>query len=247
MGENRYRRQILSLYFLTKSHHSIYYRYQGRKISKKISPANLELINSFYKKFSNDNEIIENNLLSKNNKKISFDKTFEKINIEIGFGDGEYLLKQAIANPSELFIGSEFYVNGIVKVLKKIIKLNINNIILSNINCLYLLKALHSKSVDNLYIINPDPWVKKKHNKRRLIVGKNIELFKKIIKKENSIFITTDSPNYLKAMQHTFIENKKNLGDIKIKILTKKDKLYGISKYQRKAIEKGGKIYQVTI
>ena len=67
-------------------------------------------------------------------------------------------------NPNEMFIGSEVYINGIARVLKKIVELDINNIRLSNINSFYLLKALPSKSVDSIYLINPDPWEKKKHH-----------------------------------------------------------------------------------
>ena len=47
-------------------------------------------------------------------------------------------------------------------------------------------------SIDKIFIINPDPWIKKRHNKRRLISFEVLELLSKIIKSENSIYITTD-------------------------------------------------------
>ena len=46
------------------------------------------------------------------------------------------------------------------------------------------------KSIDKMYIINPDPW-KKKHQKRRLISLENLELFNQVIKTKKSIYITT--------------------------------------------------------
>ena len=97
---------------------------------------------------------------------------FEKVNVEIGFGDGEFLIKNAISRPNEFFIGSEFYINAIVKVLKKIIDLNISNLKISNLNSLYLLKSLPINSVDKMYIINPDPWKKKTSQREAYFVRK---------------------------------------------------------------------------
>ena len=195
-----------------------------------------------------DREIIEIYKSDNRLEKTKFCKNqFEIVNLEIGFGDGEFLIKNAISKPEELFIGSEVYINGISKVLKKIIDYKIKNILLSNLNSFYLLKALPFNSIDNLIIINPDPWIKKKHHKRRLINFENIKLLKNIIKSKNSIFITTDSISYLNDIKNIYLDNKNYLGKINMKILSNKDKYYGISRYQRKAIEKGGKIYQITI
>ena len=225
-----------------------YYRYQGRKISKTITQTNLNLLQNFYSLYSYDKEIIQYLESNRNNKKFVIKNTkFNKINIEVGFGDGEYLLKNAINNPQELFIGVEFYKNGIAKVLKNILDLKISNLKLSNINGMYLLSALPNHSVDSLLIINPDPWHKKKHQKRRLISFENLKVFQRIIKSTNSIFITTDSSSYLGHIEKIFKNNREELGDIDIITLSEKDKLYGISRYQRKAIENGKKIYQITI
>ncbi len=225
-----------------------YYRYQGRKISKTITQTNLNLLQNFYSLYSYDKEIIQYLESNRNNKKFVIKNTkFNKINIEVGFGDGEYLLKNAINNPQELFIGVEFYKNGIAKVLKNILDFKISNLKLSNINGMYLLSALPNHSVDSLLIINPDPWHKKKHQKRRLISFENLKVFQRIIKSTNSIFITTDSSSYLGHIEKIFKNNREELGDIDIITLSEKDKLYGISRYQRKAIENGKKIYQITI
>lgn len=234
--------------FFFKEKFPAFYRYQGRKIIKKLSNANLNLLKEYYCRHSIDREIIEIYKSDNRLEKTKFCKNqFEIVNLEIGFGDGEFLIKNAISKPEELFIGSEVYINGISKVLKKIIDYKIKNILLSNLNSFYLLKALPFNSIDNLIIINPDPWIKKKHHKRRLINFENIKLLKNIIKSKNSIFITTDSISYLNDIKNIYLDNKNYLGKINMKILSNKDKYYGISRYQRKAIEKGGKIYQITI
>ena len=103
------------------------------------------------------------------------------------------------------------------------------------------------KSVDKIFIINPDPWNKKKHHKRRLMSYKIICLLKKVIKSKNSIYMTTDSQSYMRDTVNLLGEYKDSFGTFSLSKLQKNEELYGISKYQRKAIEKGGEIYLLTL
>ena len=97
--------------------------------------------------------------------------------------------------------------NGIAKVLKAIIDFKLENIILSNLNSIHFLKAIHSNTIDKIFIINPDPWIKKRHKKRRLISYDVINLMTSITKSKNSIYMTTDSVSYLNHTKSLLIEN----------------------------------------
>jgi tRNA G46 methylase TrmB len=74
-----------------------------------------------------------------------------------------------------------------------------------------------------------------------------IKLLKKIVKSKNSIFMTTDSESYIKDTERLLNKYKASFGSYKTCILSENNKLYGISRYQRKAIEKEGKIYLLTL
>tara|TARA_A100000164_G_scaffold50356_1_gene39016 strand:- start:9 stop:578 length:570 start_codon:yes stop_codon:yes gene_type:complete len=183
--------------------------------------------------------------------KISIEQLLEstlckKIIIEVGFGDGEHLIQSAITNPKTLFVGSEVYVNGVAKVLKKILEHDIKNIRLCGMNFIYLLKTLDQNSIDEIQIINPDPWHKKRHFKRRLVNLENIIKIIRVVKNKYSSYITTDSESYFDYINEIFISNSKIIHLNKNKILSKNDRLYGVSRYQRKAIKNGEKIYQLT-
>ncbi len=230
---------------ILRSQYPQFYRYYGRKISKKLSTDNLTLLNKYYNEYSLDEEIIKNYLTDRS-LKLKKDR-FKKINIELGFGNGEFLIKNALSKPKELFIGCEVYVNGVAKVLKQILLLKIDNIKLCNLNCIYFLNILSPSSVDKIFIINPDPWIKKRHHKRRIISLKNIKLFNKIVKKTKSTYVTTDSQSYVRDVEDLFRNHASELGDLELSILSNKDKLYGISRYQKKAIEKGDQIYLLTL
>lgn len=201
-------------------------------------------MNEFYNKLSLDENIIQCHI--NKNKKIFIPDNFDKINVEIGFGNGEFLIKNAISKPNELFIGVEVYLNGIAKVLTIILNLGLKNIILCNINSIYFLEVMPYKSVDKIFIINPDPWKKKRHKKRRLISNETIKFLINIVKSKKSIYITTDSKTYLEDVVNLLRVRKNTLINYEFSILSKNHKLYGISRYQRKAIEKGGKIYLLT-
>ena len=231
---------------LNKIKYPHYYSYKGRKISKKLSLSKRDLINKFYDKFSLDHLIVQYHNSKFLKKKIHFSKKFNKINIEIGFGDGEFLIKNAISKPDELFFGVEVYVNGIASVLSRILDYGIKNIVLSNLNSYYFLKSIPNDTIDNIFIINPDPWIKKRHHKRRLMTCKVLDLLSKIIKSKQSIHMTTDSESYLNDTQDLLRNYNNFFSDFSVRILSNNDELYGISRYQRKAIEKGGKIYLLT-
>ena len=179
-----------------------YYSYQGRKISKRISLVKYNLINKIYNQYSFDEQIIQYHDNTSLCNKIVFPKNFESVNIEIGFGNGEFLIRNAVSKPKELFIGVEVYLNGIANVLSVISKQKIENIVLSNLNSFYFLKAIPHKSVDKIYIINPDPWLKKRHNKRRLMSYETTKLLTKIIKPKKLIYMTTDSREYLEDIEN---------------------------------------------
>ena len=76
---------------------------------------------------------------------------------------------------------------------------------------------------------------------------KTIEHLTRIIKSKNSIFVTTDSEKYLKDTEDLLDNYKDDFGNYLSIAMTKNHYLFGISRYQRKAIEKGGKIYLLTI
>ena len=223
-----------------------FYKFHGRRISKKISKANIDLINNKYEQYSIDLNVI--NLLNKKlyNFNLSSNNNFEKIIIEVGFGNGEYLIDNAKKNKNFLYIGSELYINGISKVLKSIKKFNIRNIKLCGINFLYLLRSLKFKTVDEIYIINPDPWPKKRHNKRRLINHKNLLLMNKVLKKKGKIFISTDSKDYFDEIKLA-IKDEKQFDRVIFGCMNDSDIMHGISNYQRKAILNKKDIYKIEI
>ena len=97
----------------------------------------------------------------------------------------------------------------------------VKNIMLSNLNSYYFLEAMPHKSIDKIFLINPDPWVKKRHHKRRLMSYEILSLLNKITKSKNSIYMTTDSSDYLRDTLSLLNEYKDSFGTFSSSILKK--------------------------
>ncbi len=89
---------------------------------------------------------------------------------EIGFGMGEATASIAQRLPQTNFICCEVHDPGVGALLKRIGESQIKNIRIIQHDAVEVLEhMIKEQSLDGLHIFFPDPWHKKKHNKRRLI------------------------------------------------------------------------------
>jgi tRNA (guanine-N7-)-methyltransferase len=61
-------------------------------------------------------------------------------------------------------------------------------------DAMMLANSLSDNSLDGLYILNPDPWHKKRHHKRRIVNRNNLEVFSRILKPGGQLICSTDVP-----------------------------------------------------
>ncbi|PPR47534.1 MAG: tRNA (guanine-N(7)-)-methyltransferase [Alphaproteobacteria bacterium MarineAlpha5_Bin9] len=133
----------------------------------------------------------------------------KKIILDIGFGYGESTLYLSSKYKNSIIIAIDVYKDGIINLSKKIRENKINNIIIFNQNALFLFdKKNIKKLISEIWIFFPDPWSKKKHNKRRLVNKYFINKINFFLKKDSKIYITTDSRDYLISILDTFSKSK---------------------------------------
>ena len=226
---------------------SKYYRFQGRRVSKKLSPVKVELYKNFFYLYSFDNEIIHYLESKKSDFDLNKKHDLKKTVIEVGFGNGENLIRQAKLNPDFFYLGSEVFVNGTINVLNEIKNNDLKNVNLSQLNFSFLLDIIKPETIDCYYILNPDPWEKKRHHKRRLLNRESIIKIYRTLKKKGSITITTDSVSYLNQIELLITLYSSSFDFIQIKEMMASDPLYGATNYQRKAIANKKKIYKIQI
>ena len=168
-----------------------------------------------------------------------FSKHFDKCYLEIGFGNAENIIFQAINNPSYLFIGSEVYMSGIGTLVSSIKENNINNIKIFSDDIRLLLDQSPKKVFDSVIIICPDPWPKEKHHKRRLINKSFLEMVHDFMKDDSNIYISTDWENYAESISELFVKNKL-FKSSSIKSFQKDS----LSKFERRGKDEGRELFE---
>jgi tRNA (guanine-N7-)-methyltransferase len=168
-----------------------------------------------------------------------FSKHFDKCYIEIGFGNAENIIFQAINNPSYLFIGSEVYMSGIGTLVSSIKENNINNIKIFSDDIRLLLDQSPKKVFDSVIIICPDPWPKEKHHKRRLINKSFLDMVYDFMKDDSNIYISTDWENYAESISELFVKNKL-FKSSSIKSFQKDS----LSKFERRGKDEGRDLFE---
>ena len=168
-----------------------------------------------------------------------FSKHFDKCYLEIGFGNAENIIFQAINNPSYLFIGSEVYMSGIGTLISSIKENNIKNIKIFSDDIRLLLDQSPKKVFDSVIIICPDPWPKEKHHKRRLINKSFLEMVHDFMKEDSNIYISTDWENYAESISELFVKNK--LFKPSSNKSFQKDSL---SKFERRGKDEGRELFE---
>jgi tRNA (guanine-N7-)-methyltransferase len=92
--------------------------------------------------------------------------------LEIGFGMGDATALIAAARPADNFIGIEVHTPGVGALLQRIQERGLTNLRLLQHDAVEVLRDMIAPgSLAGIHVYFPDPWHKKKHNKRRLIQG----------------------------------------------------------------------------
>jgi tRNA (guanine-N7-)-methyltransferase len=121
----------------------------------------------------------------------------QKTVFEIGFGMGEATAHIATVLHDTLFLACEVHQPGVGALLKRIEEQNITNIrIISHDAVQVLDKMIPTSSLDGIHIFFPDPWHKKRHNKRRLIQQPFIATLVQHIKPGGYLHCATDWQPY---------------------------------------------------
>ena len=127
----------------------------------------------------------------------------DKMRLEIGFGGGEHLVHRATASPSTAFIGVEPFVNSMAKLLGKIEALDLKNIRVHDDDATVVLDWLPDTSVDQIDLLYPDPWPKKRHWKRRFVSDVNLRRFHRVLKPGGLFCFASDIDTYVNwTLQH---------------------------------------------
>ncbi|MEP1207273.1 MAG: tRNA (guanosine(46)-N7)-methyltransferase TrmB [Rhizobiaceae bacterium] len=126
-----------------------------------------------------------------------------RTHLEIGFGGGEHLAHQARSHGDINFIGVEPFINGMAKILGVIEDESLTNIRLYDDDATQLLDWLPAACLDQVDLLYPDPWPKKRHWKRRFVSQVNLERIWRVLKPGGRFRFASDIDTYVNwTLQH---------------------------------------------
>ena len=121
--------------------------------------------------------------------------------LEIGFGNGDSLCEMAQASPDINYLGIEVHRPGVGRLLNSIEAAGCENLRVSNQDAIDVLEhQIPDNSLDRVQLFFPDPWHKKKHNKRRIVQEKFIQQLAKKLKPGGIFHLATDWEDYAQHM-----------------------------------------------
>jgi tRNA (guanine-N7-)-methyltransferase len=125
--------------------------------------------------------------------------------MEIGFGMGEATAIIAKNHPNNGYIAVDVHPPGIGKLLARIVENDLTNVkVIEDDVHVVLQHMIPDESLDGIHLYFPDPWPKKKHNKRRIVKQGFLQLIHPKIKKGGFIHIATDWVPYAESIQEVF-------------------------------------------
>jgi tRNA (guanine-N7-)-methyltransferase len=121
--------------------------------------------------------------------------------LEIGFGNGEHLASLAAAHPERDYLGVEVHRPGVGHLFMLATTNNLTNVRASMHDAVDVLREqIAPQSLDEVLVLFPDPWHKKRHHKRRLIQPPFIELVASRLAPGGVLRMATDWEEYAQQM-----------------------------------------------
>jgi len=129
----------------------------------------------------------------------------KEIIMEIGFGMGEATALIGRDFPNDGFLAVEVHFPGVGKLMARIEELGLRNIRIMETDVHPLFEEhLEDESLDGIHLFFPDPWPKKKHQKRRIVNADFLKLIALKIKPGGFIHIATDWVPYAEVIEEVF-------------------------------------------
>lgn len=140
--------------------------------------------------------------------------------LEIGCGKGQFILKQAVAHPENMYIGIELYSSVLLRALQKTEKYfetekPLDNLKFMCVNAEKIQEIFGEDKVSGIYLNFSDPWPKARHAKRRLTSSRFLSIYKKILKPKARIEFKTDNRDLFEFSVEE-VENDKDFEIINI-------------------------------
>ena len=175
-------------------------------------------------------------------RKLSKEEIFETnrpLEIDLGCGDGSFLVAMASHYQERNFLGVERLLGRVRKVIRKAEKNSLLNLKVLRLELLYTIEwLLPDDCANRMHLLFPDPWPKKKHHKRRMVNKSFCESLVRILKEDGEFLFKTDHPDYFEESMRA-LENF----DLLEQLSWNTDDFYPVTDFEKIWTKEGKRIY----
>jgi tRNA (guanine-N7-)-methyltransferase len=171
-----------------------------------------------------------------------FPVSVKEVWLEIGFGSGEHLSWQAERHHDIGLIGCEPFINGMGTLLGAIDERGIRSIRVHDGDAREVLSWLPDRSIGRIFLLFPDPWPKRRQQKRRLLAAETVSAFARVLKPGGVLRFASDSGDYaaqalvITRQRGAFIWRAERAADWRERPVD-----WPETRYERKALSEGRK------
>jgi tRNA (guanine-N7-)-methyltransferase len=167
------------------------------------------------------------------------------IEIEIGFGRGQFLIERAQAAPGSRILGIEVKRKWSYLVEQRCKRLGLDKVRVFGADARDLLSRMEpAGSVARVFMHFPDPWWKKKHAARRLRGPQTFEPIARLLRPGGELFIQTD----VQERAEVFVEDLRAMPEFELpESVYVEENTYGArSNRESRAIADGLPVFRIV-
>jgi tRNA (guanine-N7-)-methyltransferase len=121
------------------------------------------------------------------------------LEVDLGCGDGSFLVEMARHHPERDFIGVERLLGRARKVCRKLARQSLDNARVLRLESRYVVEwLLPAESVSRLHLLCPDPWPKVRHHRRRLLQPEFLSAVRRVLEPGGEFLFMTDHEDYFR-------------------------------------------------
>jgi len=167
------------------------------------------------------------------------------VTLEIGFGDGVSLAEMADAAAGKDFIGIEVHRPGVGRLLHLIKEKGLKNVRVMDDDAVEIIKyRISEQSLDCVQLFFPDPWHKKRHNKRRIIQPDFVPLIASRLKSGGIFHMATDWEPYAEHMAEV-MEASDEFVSLSDSPYSSKPDTRPVTKFERRGLKLGHGVWDL--
>ena len=163
------------------------------------------------------------------------------LQVDLGCGDGHLLCELARKHPQRNFLGIEKLAGRVAKVCRK--SAHLENVRVLKVESSYAIRhLLPEASVETFYLLFPDPWPKRRHQRRRIVKLDFLDSIHRALEPGGVLRIATDQLDYFQQIEHSVRSTT-----VKFEFVDHEEVDLPMTKFERRFRDMDAPIYRLAL